>query len=154
MVPQRQLGFLSSSVMLHGRTISGKLLAFGCVAKIVTTPCRLGLLPAAQNFLASIWPLIEILRSLVRVTGEDLSVGITRCALSVPPPRASSSNSLRRIRVVTSRRAYCCLIIIMICTYVSAEVDLAVKFGLLLTRCVSKTTVQSLMRQSVKTWFF
>ena len=32
-VPQRQLGFLSSSVKLHGRrTISGKLLAFGFVA--------------------------------------------------------------------------------------------------------------------------
>ena len=35
------------------------------MAKIVTIPCRLGLLPAAQNFLATIWPLIEILRSLV-----------------------------------------------------------------------------------------
>ena len=59
-------GFLTSSVKLHRRrTIAGKLLAFGFVAKIVTTHCRLGLLPAAQNFLASIWPLIEILRSLV-----------------------------------------------------------------------------------------
>ena len=59
---------MSSSVKLHRRrTIAGKLLAFGFVAKIVTTLCRLGLLPAAQNFLASIWPLIEILRSLVTV---------------------------------------------------------------------------------------
>ena len=35
--------------------------------KIVTTPCRLlyYYLPAAHNFLATIWPLIEILRSLV-----------------------------------------------------------------------------------------
>ena len=34
-------------------------------AKDKVTHCRLGLLPAAQNFLASIRPLIEILRSLV-----------------------------------------------------------------------------------------
>ena len=62
-------GFLSSSVNLHRRrTIAGKLLAFGFVAKILTTPCQLGLLPAAQNFLTSIWPLIEILRSLVAIS--------------------------------------------------------------------------------------
>ena len=37
--------------------------------KIVTTPCRLlcHYLPAAQNFLATIWPLIEILRSFVNI---------------------------------------------------------------------------------------
>ena len=35
--------------------------------KVVTTPCRLlcHYLSAAQNFLTTIWPLIEILRSLV-----------------------------------------------------------------------------------------
>jgi len=41
--------------------------------KIVTTPCRLlcRYLSPAQNFLATIWPLIEILRSLVvQCTGE------------------------------------------------------------------------------------
>jgi len=38
-VPQRQPGFLSSSVKLHGRrTISGKLLAFGFVATIRLLP--------------------------------------------------------------------------------------------------------------------
>ena len=37
--------------------------------KILTTPCRLlcHYLPAAQNVLATIWPLIEILRSLVDI---------------------------------------------------------------------------------------
>ena len=77
-------GFLSSPVKLHGRrTISGKLLAFGFVAKIVTTPCRLGLRPAAQNFLATIWPLIEILRSLV-----VLPLDVDDCEDAVTPKTA------------------------------------------------------------------
>ena len=86
-------GFLSSSVKLHRRrTIAGKLLAFGFVVKIVTTPCGLGLLPAAQNFLASIWPLIEILRSLVRVC---VSAGPDTC----PHPHRSAANHCQIISI-------------------------------------------------------
>ena len=46
--------------------------------KIVTTPCRLlcHYLPATQNFLATIWPLIEILRSLMNMA-EKLSLTAT-----------------------------------------------------------------------------
>ena len=73
----------SLQVVERGRAVQSGIVEQFTSGEDVTP--SLGLLPAAQNFLATIWPLIEILRSLVVVSTSAGKWALLALACTVTP---------------------------------------------------------------------